>query len=206
MIREISHPLISHKLTFLRDKHTGNKEFRELTREISLLLAYEAFKDLNLCDYQVETPLEVTVGKKISDKIIIVPILRAGIGMSDAVLSLLPQAQVEFLGIYRDHDTKLPVEYYQKLPDSSSNPQVVIVDPMLATGGSLIAAIDVLKKKNYSRIKVLCLIASPEGIKTVSDLYPDVEIITASIDRCLNENMYILPGLGDAGDRLFKTI
>ena len=206
MIREIVHPLISHKLTILRDKNTGNKEFRELTREISLLLAYEAFKDLHLTDYTVETPLESTVGKKISDKIVIVPILRAGIGMSDAVLSLLPQAQVEFLGIYRDHDTKMPVEYYQKLPDSNCNPQVVVVDPMLATGGSLIAAIEVLKKKNYNRIKVLCLIASPEGLKFVSDTYPDVEIITASIDRCLNENKYILPGLGDAGDRLFKTL
>lgn len=206
MIREIIHPLISHKLTILRDKNTAHKEFRELTREISLLLAYEAFKDLNLVDCQVETPLEVTTGKKISDKIIIVPILRAGIGMSDAVLSLLPQAQVEFLGIYRDHETKLPVEYYQKLPDSNSNPQVVIVDPMLATGGSLIAAIQILKKKNYHRIKILCLISSPEGLKTVSELYPDVEIITACIDRCLDEKMYILPGLGDAGDRLFKTL
>ncbi len=203
---EINHPLLNHKISILRDKNTGHRDFRAVVSEITMLITYEALKDIETVDITVETPLTRTIGKKIKKEIIVVPILRAGIGMLEGILSLVPDARVGFLGIYRDHDTKLPVEYYNKLPEYLVDPLAVIIDPMLATGGSAIAAIDILKKKNYTDIKIISIIAAPEGLKAVENVHPDVAIFIGSIDEFLNDNKYIIPGLGDAGDRLFGTI
>lgn len=201
----VDHPLLSHKLGILRNKHTSSKEFRELASEITMLLTYEAMKDVKTREVTVETPLEQTTCRHVDENIVVVPILRAGVGMLEAMLNLLPEARIGFLGIYRDHETSLPVTYFEKLPNSTPDAHAVIVDPMLATGGSLLRAIELLKEKGYKRIKIISIISSPEGIQTISQAYPDVDIYTGCIDRCLNERNYILPGLGDAGNRLFGT-
>lgn len=202
---EIRHPLLQHKLSLLRDKGTKQKEFRELSSEITMLLTYEAFKDIPLGKRILETPLTETEGYEIKDDIIIVPILRAGVGMLEGILNLLPNARVGFVGIYRDPRTKQPVEYYEKLPENPVNPLVVIIDPMLATGGSIIATIKLLRKKGFDRIKIISIISAPEGIEAVEKACADIEIFTGNIDSHLDDHKYIVPGLGDAGDRLFGT-
>ncbi|MCD6436332.1 MAG: uracil phosphoribosyltransferase [Clostridiales bacterium] len=203
---EMNHPLIQHKLTLIRDKNTGAKEFRELVKEISMLLAYEVTRDLPLEDTAVETPIQMTKSKVLAGrKLGIVPILRAGLGMVDGFLNLLPAAKVGHVGLYRDPETLEPVEYYVKLPSDVNERELIIVDPMLATGGSANAAIGFLKNRGAEMIKFVCLIACPEGIEAVQKMHPDVDIYVASIDERLNEHAYIVPGLGDAGDRLFGT-
>ncbi|MCG8569156.1 MAG: uracil phosphoribosyltransferase [Spirochaetes bacterium] len=205
MIYESKHALLKHKLTVLRDKNTHYKEFRNLVDEITMLILYEALADIEIKDIEVETPLETTIGKALVNDIVIVPVLRAGVGMMDGCLRLIPNARVGFVGMYRDPETKKPVEYYEKLPEKLSKPIFYIIDPMLATGGSLIATIDLIKRKGYKNIKVLTIISSPEGIETLEKSHPDVDIYTGNIDRSLNDHKYILPGLGDAGDRLYGT-
>ena len=205
MYHEIKHPFLTHKLTALRDINTSHKEFRELSSEITMLLCYEALKNIEVEDYEIKTPMTKMIGKRMKNDIVIVPILRAGVGMLDGILKLVPNARVGFLGIYRDHDTKLPVEYYSKLPENLTNPLVFIIDPMLATGGSVVAAIDILKKQGYDNIVLISIISAPEGIKVVEDAHPDVQIFTGNVDDFLDENKYIIPGLGDAGDRLYGT-
>jgi uracil phosphoribosyltransferase len=200
-----SHPAVLHKLALLRNEQVEPKKFRELVREISWLVGYEALADARVNDIRVKTPLEETDGKKLADRIGLVPILRAGLGMVDAMLELMPTAQVWHLGLFRDERTLRPVEYYNKLPDSATVDLCLILDPMLATGGSATAAIEVLKRWGAVRIKLLNLIAAPEGVRAVQDAHPDVPIYTAALDRQLNEKGYIMPGLGDAGDRQFGT-
>jgi uracil phosphoribosyltransferase len=199
------HPAVQHKLALLRDEATEPKKFRELVREISWLVGYEALADARTRAVRVQTPLEETDGLKLADRIGLVPILRAGLGMVDAMLELMPTAQVWHLGLFRDERTLRPVEYYNKLPDSATVELCLILDPMLATGGSATAAIEVLKKWGAVRIKLINLIAAPEGVRAVEDAHPDVPIFTAALDRQLNERGYIMPGLGDAGDRQFGT-
>lgn len=205
MYHEINHPFLKHKLTALRDINTSHKEFRELASEITMLICYEALKNIEVEDYEIKTPMTTMTGKRMKNDIVVVPILRAGVGMLNGILSLVPNARVGFLGIYRDHDTKLPVEYYSKLPENLTNPLVFIIDPMLATGGSVVAAIDMLKKQGYGNIILISIISAPEGIKVVEDAHPDVQIFTGSVDEYLDDNKYIIPGLGDAGDRLYGT-
>ena len=200
-----SHPAVLHKLALLRDESTDPKKFRELVREISWLVGYEALADAKLEDIKVQTPLETTDGHQLADRIGLVPILRAGLGMVDAFLELFPTAQVWHLGLFRDERTLRPVEYYNKLPDRTTVDLSLILDPMLATGGSASAAIEVLKEWGASRIKLVNLIAAPEGVEAVSEAHPDVPIYTAALDRSLNQVGYIQPGLGDAGDRQFGT-
>ena len=203
---EMTHPLIQHKLTFLRDKNTGSKEFRSLVGEIAMLMCYEATRDLPLEETRVETPVAMATTKVLSGrKLAFVPILRAGLGMVDAVLELVPAAKVGHIGLYRDHETHLPVEYYNKLPPDIEERDVIVLDPMLATGGSAIDAIEIVKRSRPKSIKFLCIIAAPEGLKALSEAHPDVHIYCASVDERLNEDCYILPGLGDAGDRIFGT-
>lgn len=202
---EIDHPLLKHKLTVLRDKNTETRDFRFLASEITMLIAYDALKHVELEDVTVQTPLTDFKGKDLKNDIIVVPILRAGVGMLEGILNLVPQAKVGFVGMYRDPETKKPVSYYEKLPENTKNPLVFIIDPMLATGGSIIATIDLLKKSGHNKIKVISIISSPEGIKTVEEAHPDVEIYTGNIDDYLDDRKYIIPGLGDAGDRLFGT-
>ena len=202
----IDHPLVQHKLTLLRDKNTGTNQFRALVQELAMLLAYEATRDLTLEDTTVETPITTAKTKVLSGKKLgIVPILRAGLGMVDGMMSLIPAAKVGHIGLYRDPETLSPVDYYCKLPPDVSERDMIIVDPMLATGGSAIAGIDVLKRAGCKSIKLVNLIAAPEGIEAVQKAHPDVDIIVANVDECLNEHGYIFPGLGDAGDRLFGT-
>ena len=200
-----SHPAILHKLAVLRDVTTEPKKFREVVRELSWLLGYEALADVAVRPVTVRTPIEEMVGAELADRIGLVPILRAGLGMVDAMLDLMPTAEVWHLGLFRDERTLQPVEYYNKLPDSHSVDLCLILDPMLATGGSATAAIDVLKKWGATRIKLVNLIAAPEGVAAVAAAHPDVEIHCAALDRELNEKGYIMPGLGDAGDRQFGT-
>lgn len=203
---QLDHPLIQHKLSLIRDKNTGSKEFRELVKEISTLLAYEVTRDLPLEDVEIETPIQITKTKMLSGrKLGIIPILRAGLGMVDGFLNLLPAAKVGHIGLYRDPETLLPVEYYCKLPTDVSERDLILVDPMLATGGSAMAAITFLKNKGAGNIKLVCLIGCPEGIAAVQAAHPDVGIYIAAIDEKLNDHAYIVPGLGDAGDRLFGT-
>ncbi|MER2064596.1 MAG: uracil phosphoribosyltransferase [Alkalibacterium sp.] len=203
----IDHPLIQHKLTIIRDKRTGTKYFREVVNEIARLLAYEVSREMPLEDVEIETPLVKSVQKQLAGKkVVIVPILRAGLGMVDGILDLIPAAKVGHVGMYRDHDTMEPVEYFIKMPSDLSERELLVVDPMLATGGSAVAAIDALKKRGATNIKFVCLVAAPEGVKVLQDAHPDVDIYTASLDERLNEKGYILPGLGDAGDRLFGTL
>ncbi len=205
MYYEIKHPLVKHKLTVLRNASTHHKQFRELANELTLLIAYDAMKNLETDPASVSTPLAGTTGFRIRNDIVIIPILRAGVGMLDGMLNLVPNARVGFVGMYRDHETKTPVSYYEKLPESLHYPRFYIIDPMLATGGSIVATIDSLKAKGFDNITVISLIAAPEGIKLVEEHHPEVNIFTGSIDECLDENKYIIPGLGDAGDRLFGT-
>ena len=200
------HPLIQHKLAILRDKETGTKDFRELVKEISMLMAYEATRNLPLEEVEIETPLQKTdVHMLKGQSIAIVPILRAGLGMVDGILSLIPNAKVGHIGLYRDPVTKKPVEYYCKLPEDIDKRQMFVLDPMLATGGSSSAAIQMLKDKGAKNIIFMCMIASPEGIEVVHKAHPDIDIFIAAKDEKLDENCYILPGLGDAGDRLYGT-
>lgn len=202
----VNHPLIQHKLTIMRDKNTGAKDFRILLDEISMLMGYEVTRDFPLCDVEIETPMTKMIGKKIAGKkLAIVPILRAGLGMVNGLTNLLPVAKVGHIGLYRDPETHQPVPYYCKLPADIEERIVVVCDPMLATGGSATDAITTLKEKGCKNIRLMCLVSAPEGVKRVHEAHPDVEIFTAALDEKLNENCYIMPGLGDAGDRLFGT-
>ena len=202
----LCHPLITHKLAILRDINTGTKEFRELVTEISTLLVYEAMNDAKLEKVTIETPLEkMDTGMLNEDKYAIVPILRAGMGMVDGVLNVIPNAKIGHIGLYRDEETFKPVEYYYKMPDGITDREVLVIDPMLATGGSASATISRLKQDGVSKIKLLCIVAAPEGIKCIEEDHPDVEIFCATVDRQLNENAYILSGLGDADDRVYGT-
>ncbi len=202
----LDHPLITHKLAILRDKNTGTKEFRELISEISILLCYEATKDAKLHNTEIETPLEKYKTKKLNeDDYAFVPILRAGMSMVEGIIKVIPNAKIGHIGLYRNEETLNPVEYYYKMPENIKKRQVFILDPMLATGGSAIATIDRLKKDGVKNIKFLCIIAAPNGIEAVQKKHPDVQIYCASVDRKLNEVGYILPGLGDAGDRVYGT-
>ena len=200
-----NHPLVAHKLSLLRDKSTEPKKFRELVRELSWLLGYEAMADLATRGIEVETPLETMAGAELEPKIGLVPVLRAGLGMVDAMLELMPSAEVWHIGLYRDERTLKPVEYYNKLPDAATVQVCLILDPMLATGGSSAATVDILKAWGAARIKQVSLIAAPEGVATLSGAHPDVEIHVGAVDSHLNERGYIVPGLGDAGDRQFGT-
>lgn len=202
----MEHPLIIHKVSMLRNKNTSVKDFRELINEIALLMGYEATKDLELMDIQVETPIATTTGHIIDKQVALVPILRAGLGMVDALMSLIPAAKVGHVGLYRDPETHEPVEYYCKLPTDIEQRQVLVLDPMLATGGSAVAAIDFIKKRGAKKIKLVNIIGAPEGVEAVQKAHPDVDIYVGALDEKLNENCYIVPGLGDAGDRLFGTL
>jgi uracil phosphoribosyltransferase len=200
------HPLIQHKLALIRDENTGAKEFRELVEEVAMLMAYEVTRNLPLEEVQIKTPIGPAKAKMISGKKLgIIPILRAGLGMVNGMLKLIPAAKVGHIGLYRDPDTLTPVEYYCKLPADVNERELIILDPMLATGGSATMAVDFLKEKGVTSIKLMCLIAAPEGIAAVHKKHPDVEIYTAAVDEKLNSHGYIVPGLGDAGDRLFGT-
>ncbi|MBO7195717.1 MAG: uracil phosphoribosyltransferase [Clostridia bacterium] len=202
----IEHPLIQHKLTIMREKDTPTSEFKQLLDEISMLMGYEITRNLPTEDVEIETPICKTVQKKISGKkLAIVPILRAGLGMVDGLLRLVPVARVGHIGLYRDPETHLPVEYYCKMPPELEERQVIIVDPMLATGGSASDAITMVKNKGAKNIMMMCLVASPEGVKKVQEDHPDVDIYAAALDEYLNDHAYIVPGLGDAGDRIFGT-
>lgn len=205
-VHEMTHPLILHKISMIRDENTTVKDFRELVYEISLLMGYEATRDLKMVEAPVKTPLTETTGKYIERQVALVPILRAGLGMVDALMSIIPAAKVGHVGLYRDHETLEPKEYYCKLPPDIDKRQVIVLDPMLATGGSAAAAIDFIKQKGAKRIKLMCIIGAPEGIEAIKAAHPDVEVFIGTIDEKLNEKGYIVPGLGDAGDRLFGTI
>ena len=203
---EVDHPLVQHKLGLLRDRETTTHQFRQLVNELTLLLTYEATKDLADEDIEVDTPLERTPARRITGKkVAICPILRAGIGMLDGVLSLIPGARVGFIGLYRNEETLEPVEYYLKLPDDLAQRDVILLDPMLATGNSTTAAIELVKSAGATSVRLIALIAAPEGIRRVRESHPDVRIVVAAVDRELNDKGYILPGLGDAGDRLYGT-
>ena len=205
-IEIMEHPLIKHKISLLRDKNTGTNEFRKLVEEIAMLEAFEAFRDLPLKDVEVETPIEKCMSPMIDGKkLAIVPILRAGLGMVNGITALVPTAKVGHVGLYRDPETHEPHEYYCKLPDPIDQRMIAVLDPMLATGGSAVAAVDFIKKSGGKHIKFLCIIAAPEGIKKLAESHPDIEIYIGNVDRCLNDNAYICPGLGDAGDRIFGT-
>jgi uracil phosphoribosyltransferase len=202
----VSHPLVQHKLSILRDKDTPTKIFKELVDEIAMLMAYEATSKLALESYSVTTPLEQMTGRRVAGKkLVLVPILRAGLGMVEGILRLIPSARVGHVGLYRDHDTLQPVDYYFKVPGDAADREFFVLDPMLATGGSAVAAISRLKQAGATRIRFLCLVAAPIGVERLRREHPDVPIITAALDRELNSIGYILPGLGDAGDRLFGT-
>ena len=203
---ELKHPLVTHKLTILRDKNTGTKEFREIIGELSSFLCYEALRDASLYDKEIETPLKKMCGKQINeDNYAFLPILRAGTGMLDGLIKIMPNAKIGHIGMYRNEETLKPVQYYYKVPKGVENREVIILDPMLATGGSAIDAVSELKKSGVKKIKFLCIIAAPEGIKKLQEVYPDVQIYCAAIDEKINEIGYIEPGLGDAGDRIFGT-
>lgn len=205
-VKLIDHPLVQHKISMMRDINTGSKEFRELASETAMLMCYEATRDLPLKTVDIQTPIAVAKAQVISGKkIAFVPILRAGLAMTDGILELLPAAKVGHVGIFRDPETKDAVEYYCKLPVDIADREVIITDIMLATGVTAVKTIDILKKSNVNKIKLMCIIASPEGIEAVNKAYPDVEIYCGSIDEGLNEHKYIVPGLGDAGDRIFGT-
>ena len=202
----ITHPLVQHKLAILRDKSTSKKTFRALVDEISMLMGYEVTKDLKLEDVEIETPLERMSARQVGGKkLTLVPILRAGLGMVEGMLRLMPSVRVGHIGMYREHDTLEPVDYYFKIPQGAEARDFILLDPMLATGGSAIAAVSSLKKNGATRVRLVCIVAAPEGVQKMLDAHPDVQVFTASLDRELNQHGYILPGLGDAGDRLFGT-
>lgn len=201
---ELKHPLMEHKISILRNKNTGTKEFRELASEIAMFLCYEAMRDANLEKKEIETPIQKTTGKILNeDHYAFIPILRAGMGMSEGITKIIPNAKIGLIGLYRNEETLQPVKYYYKVPKDIKNREVILLDPMLATGGSAIDAIKMMKKDGVQKIKFLCIIAAPEGIKRVEETYPDVQIYCAKIDEKLNDVGYIVPGLGDAGDRIF---
>ncbi|MGI6131120.1 MAG: uracil phosphoribosyltransferase [Bacillota bacterium] len=205
-VHVIDHPLIQHKITLIRDKNTGPKDFRDLVGEVAMLMAYEVTRNLPLETVDVETPIGQAVGRQLAGKKVgVIAILRAGLGMVDAVLKLIPAAKVGHIGLYRDPDTLRPVEYYCKLPPDVSERELILLDPMLATGGSACAAIQFAKDRGANSIRLVNLIAAPEGIQLVQQTHPDVDIYVAAVDQCLNSHGYIVPGLGDAGDRLFGT-
>lgn len=202
----INHPLILHKLSIMRDVNTGSKDFRELLEEIAMLMCYEVTRNFQLQDVEIETPVCVTKSKMLTGKkVAIVPILRAGLGMVDGMLRLIPAAKVGHVGLYRDPETLKPVEYYSKFPTDIEEREIIVTDPMLATGGSAIDAIQLIKEKGGKNIKLMCLIAAPEGVEAVLEAHPDIEIYVANVDEYLNDHGYIVPGLGDAGDRIFGT-
>lgn len=205
-VQIMDHPLIQHKITYIRREEVGSKEFREIVGEIAALMCYEATRDLKLQDVAIKTPICETVGKELSGKkLAVVPILRAGLGMVDGMLDMIPAAKVGHIGLYRDPETFEPVEYYCKLPVDCDEREVFVVDPMLATGGSSVAAIQMLKKRGVKSIRFLCIIAAPEGVALMQREHPDVDLFIGAMDDHLNENKYIVPGLGDAGDRIFGT-
>ncbi|MHD0397181.1 uracil phosphoribosyltransferase [Staphylococcus simulans] len=205
-VHVFDHPLIQHKLSYIRDVHTGTKEFRELVDEVGMLMAYEVTRNLELQDVEIETPVTKTVAKRLSGKkLAFVPILRAGLGMTQGVLNLIPAARVGHVGLYRDPETLEAVEYFVKLPQDIEDRQIIVVDPMLATGASAIEAINSLKNRGAKHIRFMCLIAAPEGVELLQEAHPDVDIYIAALDEKLNDKAYIIPGLGDAGDRLFGT-
>ncbi|MEE1007812.1 MAG: uracil phosphoribosyltransferase [Agathobacter sp.] len=202
----LDHPLIQHKIGIMRNVETGSKEFRTLVSEVAMLECYEATRELELTEVEIQTPIcETTVKELKGKKLAVVPILRAGLGMVDGVLNIIPAARVGHIGLYRDPKTTEPVEYYCKLPADCSSREVFVVDPMLATGGSAVAAIDILKKKGVKKINFMCIIAAPEGVKRMTEAHPDVDLYIGALDDHLNEHKYIVPGLGDAGDRIFGT-
>ncbi|GEN47913.1 uracil phosphoribosyltransferase [Ligilactobacillus pobuzihii] len=202
----LDHPLIQHKLTIIRNEHCGTREFRQVVNEIAELMAYEVSRDMPLEDVEVQTPVQVTTAKQLAGKkVVIVPILRAGLGMVDGILELIPAAKVGHVGMYRDEETLQPHEYFVKMPEDLENREMIVVDPMLATGGSAIMAVDALKKRGAKTIKFVCLVAAPEGVKALREAHPDIDVYSAALDDHLNEDGYIVPGLGDAGDRLFGT-
>jgi len=205
MHEEIRHPCVQHKLALMRDKDTGHKKFRELATEITMFVCYEALKNISVKEVEVETPLKTATCHKIAEDLVVVPILRAGVGMLDGILSLVPSAWVGFVGLYRDEVTKEPVTYYQRLPPQTKGGLCILVDPMLATGGSTAAAIDIMKENGADKIVVVCIVTCPEGLQRVEEAHPDVQIYAASVDDGLDERKYIVPGLGDAGDRLYGT-
>ncbi len=203
----ITHPLIQHKISILRNKDTGTNAFRKATEEIAILMGYEALRDLPVHDVEMETPIEPCTAPMLTGKkLAVVPILRAGLGMVNGILSLVPNAKVGHIGLYRDEETHEPHEYYCKLPDSLDQRLIVVLDPMLATGGSAIAAVNFIKEHGGKHIKFMSIIAAPEGLKRLSEAHPDIQIYCGVVDRQLNENAYICPGLGDAGDRIFGTV
>lgn len=202
----MEHPLIKHKISMIRDEKTGTNEFRKLVEEIAMLMGYEALRDLPVQDVEVKTPIETCMTPMIAGKkLAIVPILRAGLGMVSGITALVPSAKIGHIGLYRDPETHEPHEYYCKLPQPIDQRTIVVVDPMLATGGSAVDAIDQIKKHGGRNIKFMCIIAAPEGLKRLSEAHPDIQIYVGQLDRCLNEHAYICPGLGDAGDRIFGT-
>ena len=206
MHQEVTHPCIQHKLALIRDVETGHKKFRELATEITMFVCYEALKNIRVREVDVQTPLATAKCHMIDEDVVVVPILRAGVGMLDGILSLIPSARVGFVGLERDEETARPVSYYEKMPYQIKGGISIVIDPMLATGGSTVAAIDVLKQQGAGRIVVVCIVTCPEGLQKVMEAHPDVHVYAASIDPELNEKKYIVPGLGDAGDRLYGTI
>ena len=205
MHEEVTHPCIQHKMALIRDIDTGHKKFRELATEITMFLCYEALKNVRLKDVEIQTPIAMAKCRMIDEDIVVVPILRAGVGMLDGILSLIPSARVGFVGLERDEETARPVSYYQKMPRQIKDGISIVIDPMLATGGSTVAAIDALKSQGAGRIIVVCIVSCPEGLQKVMDAHPEVHVYAASIDPKLNKKNYIVPGLGDAGDRLYGT-
>ena len=207
-VNVIDHPLIQHKLTMMRKKTTGTKDFRELLEEISMLMTYEITRDFPLKDVEIETPVAKCVGKELADtrKVCVVPILRAGLGLQSGVVNMIPAAKIGHIGLYRDPETLKPVEYYCKMPSDIAERTMLVVDPMLATGGSAAAAITMLKERGAKKLILMCLVAAPEGVKVINDEHPDVPVYVAAVDEKLNEHGYIVPGLGDAGDRIFGTL
>lgn len=207
-VNVIDHPLIQHKLTMMRKKTTGTKDFRELLEEISMLMTYEITRDFPLKDVEIETPVAKCVGKELADtrKVCVVPILRAGLGLQSGVVNMIPAAKIGHIGLYRDPETLKPVEYYCKMPSDIAERTMLVVDPMLATGGSAAAALTMLKEKGAKKLILMCLVAAPEGVKVINNEHPDVPVYVAAVDEKLNEHGYIVPGLGDAGDRIFGTI
>lgn len=207
-VNVIDHPLIQHKLTMMRKKTTGTKDFRELLEEISMLMTYEITRDFPLKDVEIETPVSKCVGKELADtrKVCVVPILRAGLGLQSGVVNMIPAAKIGHIGLYRDPETLKPVEYYCKMPSDIAERTMLVVDPMLATGGSAAAALTMLKEKGARKLILMCLVAAPEGVKVINNEHPDVPVYVAAVDEKLNEHGYIVPGLGDAGDRIFGTL